>query len=381
MSTNQFRLNPSQSVSNLKGRRELTRAWPSTAVSTWHNGGLFAGGINWAYGSGGDTTASVTIDGQDWRYHIFNSSGTFNPDTSNTTYGGKYPAYIELFVVGGGGGGGAANTASAPGAGGGGAGSAREFTVDEDAPENTGMLLANDSDNVTVTIGAGGNGGAWGTVSVAGGDTSVTCSSATPTGRRGGDGGTAGQGVYDTMGGPGGSGNNSSPLVAGEQGSGGGGGGGTAAAYGSITIHNNGGVGGNRSSYGDSVGSPTGGHNGAHGAKNDPGGARSQGGAGGSSGGAPQTGGTGTYSSQGVTNTWTGSNVYYACGGAGLMGGDSWGTSDNINGTYNGVTANSTAGSGAAGSANTGSGGGGGNHTSTSAAKGGSGIVIIRYKV
>ena len=61
MSTNQFRLNPSQSVSNFKGRHELTRAWPSTAVSTWHNGGLFGG--KWSY-TAGDADETNTYDGR-----------------------------------------------------------------------------------------------------------------------------------------------------------------------------------------------------------------------------------------------------------------------------------------------------------------------------
>ena len=45
MSFNQYRTNPSQAVSNFKGRSETPRAWPSTAVSTWTNGGLFGGAV------------------------------------------------------------------------------------------------------------------------------------------------------------------------------------------------------------------------------------------------------------------------------------------------------------------------------------------------
>ena len=41
MSFNQYRTNPSQAVSSFKGRSETPKAWPSTAVSTWTNGGLF----------------------------------------------------------------------------------------------------------------------------------------------------------------------------------------------------------------------------------------------------------------------------------------------------------------------------------------------------
>ena len=43
MSFNQYRTNPGQAVSNFKGRTDTPKAWPSTAVSTWLNGGLFGG--------------------------------------------------------------------------------------------------------------------------------------------------------------------------------------------------------------------------------------------------------------------------------------------------------------------------------------------------
>ena len=45
----QDRTNPSSAVSNWKGRRDTAKAWPSTAVSSWLNGGLFGGGA--AYGA------------------------------------------------------------------------------------------------------------------------------------------------------------------------------------------------------------------------------------------------------------------------------------------------------------------------------------------
>jgi len=37
----QDRTNPSTAVSNWRGRHDTPKAWPSTAVSTWLNGGLF----------------------------------------------------------------------------------------------------------------------------------------------------------------------------------------------------------------------------------------------------------------------------------------------------------------------------------------------------
>jgi hypothetical protein len=44
MSFNQYRTNPSQAVGSFKGRSETPKAWPSTAVGNWTNGGLFGGG-------------------------------------------------------------------------------------------------------------------------------------------------------------------------------------------------------------------------------------------------------------------------------------------------------------------------------------------------
>ena len=39
----QDRTNPSSAVSNWKGRKDTAKAWPSTAVSSWLNGGVFGG--------------------------------------------------------------------------------------------------------------------------------------------------------------------------------------------------------------------------------------------------------------------------------------------------------------------------------------------------
>ena len=44
MSFNQYRTNPGQAVSKFKGRTDTPKAWPSTLVSAWTNGGLFGGG-------------------------------------------------------------------------------------------------------------------------------------------------------------------------------------------------------------------------------------------------------------------------------------------------------------------------------------------------
>jgi hypothetical protein len=44
MSFDQFRTNPGQAVNKFKGRSSTPKAWPSTLVSAWTNGGLFGGG-------------------------------------------------------------------------------------------------------------------------------------------------------------------------------------------------------------------------------------------------------------------------------------------------------------------------------------------------
>ena len=387
---NQHRTNPSQAISNFKGRWDSVFGWPSTAISTWFNGGLFASGVDWAYGTGGDTTASVTIDGVDWRYHIFNSSGTFDPTDGNTTYGGRYPAYIEVFVAAGGGGGGGQKAHSswpasnAPG--GGGAGGAYIWTVDEDAPEGTGMLLANHTDSVAIVVGAGGTGGRWNTMGTAGATSSVIQASATPTTRKTAGGGSAGQGVYDPSGSNiGGPGNNSSNFHPDYTNAGSGGGQAGGAVRSDYTMYSHGGVGGNRTAYGDTNVVPFAGNNGGHGGGGFGSSNNAYGAAGGSAVNPPQTGSSNTYSSLGLSHNWTGSLTYYACGGAGLAyDGSSYGTSDNIgDSNWDAVTGQSvSSGTGSAPPANTGS-GGGGNYGSTAAThnQGATGTVWIRYKV
>ena len=58
----QDRTNPSTAVSNWKGHRSTPKAWPSTAVSAWLNGGLFgAASIGAGYMGGGDAGSSVDV--------------------------------------------------------------------------------------------------------------------------------------------------------------------------------------------------------------------------------------------------------------------------------------------------------------------------------
>ena len=86
MSFNQFRTNPSQAVSNFKGRSSTPKGWPSTAVSEWTNGGLFGGGAEF---SGGTKTEA---DG--YTYVTYTASGTVTCDVGGV---------VDLIIVGGGG--------------------------------------------------------------------------------------------------------------------------------------------------------------------------------------------------------------------------------------------------------------------------------------
>jgi len=60
----QDRTNPSTAVSNWRGRHDAPKAWPSTAVSTWLNGGLFgaAGGPAGYFVGGYGTGAPQSIE-------------------------------------------------------------------------------------------------------------------------------------------------------------------------------------------------------------------------------------------------------------------------------------------------------------------------------
>ena len=131
MSFNQYRTNPSQAVSNFKGRSETPKAWPSTAVSTWMNGGLFGGSSVTLSGGTDFIDGGVT-------YHKFTSSGTLTVEGSGL---------VEYVVVGGGGGGGSNGGGNGSGGGGGGGGIAWGTNYLLDSAVRT---------TFTITIGTGG---------------------------------------------------------------------------------------------------------------------------------------------------------------------------------------------------------------------------------
>ena len=300
---NQYRTNPSQAVSNFKGRWDSVFAWPSTAVSTWHNGGLF--GAAWATIDGG---TEVLYTG----YHAekFTGSGTLTVSA---------PGYVEILVVGGGGGG-AATTSSSGGGGGGGGGAVRAQSADlnEGADGYLGITgwVYLEAGDYTVSVGGGGADGSGSSThyGAMGTQSYIQAPSGTPfhdgtsasaymrAGPGGGGGGGTGAGRNWNQGTPTG-------VVAATGGSGGGGGQGNlgyvgssggAAGSGGGTMGNNGGAGG----Y---VGMAHGGNPGGGG-----------GGAGSAAGGGSSYGAQGGDPTQAYTTTqWEGTTKWYGGGGGG----------------------------------------------------------------
>ena len=183
----QDRTNPSTAVSNWKGRTHTPKAWASTAVSTWLNGGLFGGDFTITqtggsyYESGGNT------------YVVFTGSGSITTTAAHA---------LDILVCGGGGSGGYGTGAWSGwgvtyrgGPGGGGAGGANV---------QSGYTLP--AGTHTIACGAGGAGvTSWSTNSNgygnSGNDSTLTLSNGTViTGNGGGSG--AGTG-YGTTGGSG----------------------------------------------------------------------------------------------------------------------------------------------------------------------------------
>jgi hypothetical protein len=275
------------------------------------------------YAAGGDI---IQTDGTYW-YHAFLSSGSFTPAKALS---------CDVLVVAGGGAG------SGTDAGGGGAGGVIYF-----ASQGLASLTAQ-----TVTVGAGGTGGAAYSDGTSGTNSTFGSLTAAIGGGRGGGG--------------------SSTITGASGGSGGGGSGNTGGGSGSPGASTQTGTGatayyGNAGGGGTATGRPGGGGGGAGAAGVT------------ASANAAGNGGIGinTYSSW-TTATGLGVSNYIASGGGGGIQSGSAGT-----GGTGGAGNGNAGGSGAPGSAavvNTGSGGGGGANDSAGG-NGGSGLVIIRYTV
>lgn len=309
----------------------LWRATPApiTSISIFGSGtagNIDSGSTFTLYGIGSGSPKAfggdeVRTDGTYW-YHIFRSSGRFEPVESLT---------CDYLVIAGGGGSGFSSSANGTGTGGGGAGGLRSTvgtTGGGGSLESALSLTANT--NYTVTIGAGGSAGTGANTDATDGSNSVF-STITSTG----GGGSRSSGVVNgAIGRPGGSGAGNCNGSAGTTNTG------TA---------NQGFAGGTASgSFGTGGG----------------GGAAAAGGA-----GASPNGGNG---GNGLSINITGSSVSYAGGGAGGRGAS--GGASGAAGT--GGTAASTS-----GTANTGAGAGGANSSVNAGYNGGSGIVVVRYAV
>ena len=280
---------------------------------------------NQAFANGG-TISTVVENGIRYRVHTFTSSGTLTVLSA-----GK----MEVLSVAGGGGGGT----YAAGAGGGAGG----LILNTDYSVTTGSK--------TVTVGGGGAGGDWGGTTNASQGSNTVFDNLTSIG-----GGRAGAGWAGQAGGNGGSG---------------GGGGGYDGTQGTYTTA--GGTG--------TVGQ---GHNGGLGR-----GISGNRGAGGGGGGAGAPGGDSTTNSSGDGGNGkqisiNGTATYYAGGGGGGDYGSANGGQGGLGGGGNVSGGNGSGVPGGNGGTNTG-GGGGGSRSATSdswnGGNGGSGIVIVRYRI
>tara|TARA_R110002020_G_scaffold199687_1_gene401176 strand:- start:499 stop:1563 length:1065 start_codon:yes stop_codon:yes gene_type:complete len=212
----QYRTNPSQAVSNFKGRWDSVFAWPSTAISTWLNGGLFGGAEKWV--ATANEANSVVTNG-DLISYIFTSTGTITIEAG----------YVDVFILGGGGAGG--NGGGRVGGGGGAAGyllledvymkagtwqafvggsgsdSSIRFGSDINDPlEDDRMDTHSDAkSNKGVSSGFGGNAGTTGAGGTSGGDHAQTDSQK-------GSGGGGSSGAYVGSSGAGGAGGASGDI-------------------------------------------------------------------------------------------------------------------------------------------------------------------------
>jgi len=265
------------------------------------------------------TGGTITTDG-DYTIHSFTATGagTFTTDTAQA---------VDLLVVAGGGGGGGY-------CGGGGGAGGYISTI--------GHSVTAASHSLTVgTGGAGGAGGPPGGVGTSGANSQFASMTA-------------------AVGGGGGEGYNSAGPS-----NGGSGGGATTAVVSSGT-----------------AGQGNAGGSGSEASSQDAGGGGGAGGVGtnGVAGGV-SPGNLAGNGGVGLSNSITGSAVFYAGGGGGGRGGAAislTGQGEGGNGGGGRGSSGATANAAVAGTANTGGGGGGGGYPTTAAAAGGSGIVILR---
>lgn len=274
---------------------------------------------------GGD---EVRTDGTYW-YHIFNSSGRFEPVESLTN--------VDYLVVAGGGAGGAGYLGGC--GGGGGAGGYRTSagtSGGNSAAESKLSLVANTA--YTITVGAGGT------------------SNSGP--------GRGGSGSSSSIG----------SLVVSDGGGGGGVQGGTSTGA-------NGGSGGG-AAFSVSAGGTASTNQGSNGGSTSSGGRTAGGGGAGAVGVSTAATTTRADGGGGIASSITGTSVTRAGGGGGSVNDGNASGVGGSGGGGNGASYNTN--NAVAGTANTGGGGGGSNGVgggTTAGANGGSGIVIIRYAV
>jgi hypothetical protein len=258
---------------------------------------------------------------------------------SQTSYTVNFPesTLCDILVVGGGGGGGYSYV------GGGGGGGGYVYLQNISVP----------SGNYTVNVGSGGTAG-------------VNGASPAGWGGNGANSSIAGAINYIALGGGGGAGGSASGTITGIGNNGGSGGGGSYRNIGSVAA-----AGGTSTQF-STYGYGTGGSGNGYGSPWQQGG-----GGGGASGTTNGTSGTGN---NGLANSITGSSITYAGGGGGgndfatIYQGGSGGGGAGSNGSGTNIPP-------VAGTDGLGGGGGGARGGGTgNAAKGGSGIVIIRYK-
>jgi hypothetical protein len=304
-------------------------------------------GSSFISATGGTITNTPTC-----RIHTFTGPGTFQVTAAAACAANNAVGY--LVVAGGGGGSGGA---SGDGGGGGGAGGFREGRNNPITPYTASPLVSSGHtvsvQSYPITVGAAGTG--------------------TSTYRVvGGSGGTSTFSSFTSAGGGGGGANT---TAAASGGSGGGGGAGGSGPHG--------GAAGNT----PPVSPPQGNQGGTGGTNGTPGTDQRGGGGGGATaaGQNSQPSDKGGDGGAGGTTHITGSPVAYAGGGGGMSGpGNS--SADGAGGTGGGGAGASGCSQAVAGTANTGGGGGGAGNPSapspsTIGANGGSGIVIIRYKI